>query len=191
MIAGRAGGSQQRAEAAAIVRPRILDWVARLTVEGDLAPNFLIRARLFGAVYGTQQSVIDEIVDDAVTIPIVLLHTRDPGLGQAAIGAVTDAEDAVTALGHLASDLAQAAGAETATAKESARYLGFATLDGPFRQWLAALGPGDVPLERRTAWQRLAHRTSPCLSGGGPVAVGLCGQRPAAGASISLHEPER
>lgn len=158
LIAGRAGGSQQRAEAAAIVRPRILDWVARLTVEGDLAPNFLIRARLFGAVYGTQQSVIDEIVDDAVTIPIVLLHTRDPGLGQAAIGAVTDAEDAVTALGHLASDLAQAAGAETATAKESARYLGFATLDGPFRQWLAALGPGDVPLERRTAWQRLAHR---------------------------------
>ncbi|WP_424536671.1 type I-E CRISPR-associated protein Cse1/CasA [Sphaerisporangium viridialbum] len=158
LVAGRTQWSAQRGEAAQIVRPRILDWVARTTIEGDLPPDFLIRARLFGAVYGTQQSVIDEVIDDAVTMPLVLLRHRDTGLGEAAIGAVRDAEDAVTALGDFAADLAQAAGAEQASAKESARYVGFAALDEPFRVWLAGLRRDDDPQEQRTMWQRQIHR---------------------------------
>jgi CRISPR system Cascade subunit CasA len=158
LIAGRTQWSEQRGEAAAIVRPRILDWVARLTVEGDLPAGFLIRARLHGAVYGTQQSVIDEIIDDAVAMPLVVLHQRDGGLGHAAIDAVRDAENAVTALGDLAADLARAGGADPEPSKEAARYRGFAALDGPFRHWLAHLTPGDVPLRQRSAWQQTAHR---------------------------------
>lgn len=158
LVAGRTQWSEQRGEAAAIVRPRILDWVARLTVEGDLPPDFLIRARLIGAVYGTQQSVIDEIVDDAVAMPVVLLHDGDTGLGRAAVDAVRDAEDAVTALGDLAADLARAVGAEPDPPKESARHLGFGTLDRAFRDWLAGLRPGDSPQGKRAAWQTQAHR---------------------------------
>jgi CRISPR system Cascade subunit CasA len=158
LVTGRVEGGEQRGEAAAIVRPRVLDWVARLTVEGDLPVDFLIRARLFGAVYGTQQSVIDEMVDDAVAMPVVLLHERDSGLGQAAVNAVGDAEDAVTVLGDFAADLARAAGAETEAPKTTARDLGFGALDGPFRDWLARLHPADGPHERRAAWQRQAHR---------------------------------
>jgi CRISPR system Cascade subunit CasA len=153
LIAGRAEGAEQRNEAAAIVRPRILDWVARLTIEGPLPPDFLIRPRLIGARYGTQQSVIDEIIDDAVAMPVVLLHERDNRLGQAAIDAVADAENAVTALGNLAADLAKASGSETDPARAATRNLGFGMLDGPFRQWLAALRAHDDPAERRTAWQ--------------------------------------
>ncbi|WP_433379381.1 type I-E CRISPR-associated protein Cse1/CasA [Streptosporangium sp. CA-115845] len=158
LIAGRAERAEQRDEAAAIVRPRILDWVARLTVEGDLPADFLIRARLFGVVYGTQQSVIDEVIDDAVAMPVVLLHERDSGLGQAAIDAVADAEEAVSVLGDLAVDLARASGADPDSLKTAARDLGFGTLDGPFRDWLAGLHPGDDPQERRSAWQRQTHR---------------------------------
>ncbi|SDH02056.1 CRISPR system Cascade subunit CasA [Sinosporangium album] len=158
LIAGRAEGAEQRGEAAAFVRPRILDWVARLTVEGDFTPDFLIRARLFGVVYGTQQSVVDEIIDDAVVMPVVLLHRESSVLGQAAIDAVNDAETAVTVLGDLAADLAKAAGAAADPAKAAARDLGFATLDGPFRDWLAALSVLDVPIEQRSAWQRRTHR---------------------------------
>ncbi|MEU0520962.1 type I-E CRISPR-associated protein Cse1/CasA [Streptosporangium sp. NPDC006007] len=158
LVAGRTQWSEQRGEAAAIVRPRILDWVARLTVEGDLPADFLIRARLIGAVYGTQQSVIDEIVDDAVAMPVVLLHDGDTGLGRAAVDAVRDAEDAVTALGDLAADLARAVGADPDPPKESARHLGFGTLDRAFRDWLAGLRPGDSPQEKRAAWQTQAHR---------------------------------
>ena len=159
LVAGRVHGAEQRGEAAAIVRPRVLDWAARLTVEADLPADFLIRARLIGAVYGTQQSVIDEVVDDAMTMPLVLLHKDDNRLGQSAIDAVNDAEAAVTALGDLAADLATASGTEPDPPKDAARALGFATLDGPFRAWLAKLRPGDDPRERRAHWQHQAHRT--------------------------------
>lgn len=158
LVAGRVPGAEQRAEAAAIVRPRVLDWAARLSVEGDLPATFLIRARLIGAIYGTQQSVIDEVVDDAVAMPLVLLHKDDDRLGQTAIDAVTDAEAAVTALGDLAADLATAAGADPDPRKDAARALGFQTLDGPFRGWLAALTSRADPTERRADWQRLARR---------------------------------
>lgn len=158
LIAGRAEGTEQRREAAAVVRPRILDWVARLTVEGDLPADFLMRVRLFGVVYGTQQSVIDEIIDDAVTMPVVLLHERDSELGQTAIDAVADAEQAVTVLGDLAAELARAAGAEAEPHKAVARELGFGALDGPFRDWLAGLRPGDAAREQRAGWQRTAHQ---------------------------------
>ncbi|WP_181957793.1 type I-E CRISPR-associated protein Cse1/CasA [Nonomuraea longispora] len=157
LVAGRVAGAEQRGEAAAIVRPRILDWVARLTVESDLPPAFLIRARLIGAHYGTQQSVIDEITDDAVTMPVVLLHAHDHRLGQMAIDAVSDAEAAVSILGDFASDLARAGGDEAEPRKEAARHEGFAALDGAFRTWLAAIKPDDDALQRRTAWQQQVY----------------------------------
>ncbi|GAA2699132.1 type I-E CRISPR-associated protein Cse1/CasA [Nonomuraea recticatena] len=158
LVAGRAEGSEQRKEAAALVRPRIMDWVARLTVEGDLPADFLIRARLFGVVYGTQQSVIDEIIDDAVAMPVVLLHRDDTGLAQAAIDAVADADRAVAILGDLAADLARASGADSEAHRSTAKTAGFAALDGAFRAWLAQLNLRDPAQQQREAWQRHAHR---------------------------------
>ncbi|MFI6713495.1 type I-E CRISPR-associated protein Cse1/CasA [Nonomuraea sp. NPDC050478] len=172
LVTGRAPGWEQRKEAAQVVRPRILGWAARLAVEGELPLDLLIRARLFGAEYGTQQSVIDEIIDDAVAMPLVLLYEEDQRLGQTAINAVGDAEDAVTVLGDFAADLARAAGAETDTAKEAARSLGFSTLDGPFRDWLRHLTPQNDPEERRAAWQSQAHRLISRLAGDLLLAAG-------------------
>ncbi|WP_285761556.1 type I-E CRISPR-associated protein Cse1/CasA [Nocardiopsis ansamitocini] len=158
LVAGRVHGAAQRQEAASVVRPRILDWIARLVNEDHLPEDHLIRARLIGAVYGTQQAVIDEIVDDAVAMPVVLLHEGRADLGEAAIGAVVDAEKAVTALGDLATGLAEAAGADTEGPRDTARDLGFGALDGPFRDWLRTLAPGGDPDERRARWQREARR---------------------------------
>jgi CRISPR system Cascade subunit CasA len=157
LVAGRVAGAEQRGEAAHIVRPRILDWIARLTIESDLPSTYLIRARLIGARYGTQQSVIDEIIDDVVTMPVVLLHARDQRLGVAAIDAVADAEAAVTALGDLAGDLARAGGDDPEPRKEAARHQAFATLDGAFRTWLAAIRPDHDARKLRAAWQREAY----------------------------------
>ncbi|MEV8634877.1 type I-E CRISPR-associated protein Cse1/CasA [Streptosporangium sp. NPDC051023] len=172
LIAGRAEGGEQRSEAAAVVRPRILDWVARLTVESDMPTDFLIRARLFGVVYGTQQSVIDEIVDDAVAMRVILLKENDRRLGQTAIDAVSDAEKAVTVLGDLAADLARASGADAEAPKAAARDLGFATLDGPFRDWLAALGSEGASADPRALWQDEARR---CVGRLGGELVGSAG----------------
>ncbi|MFG2245795.1 type I-E CRISPR-associated protein Cse1/CasA [Spirillospora sp. NPDC048823] len=157
LIAGKAEGAAQRQEAAEIVRPRILDWLARLTIEGPLTQSRLLRARLIGAVYGTQQSIIDEVIDDEVAMPVVLLHDQDSELGIEVIDAVSDAETAVRILGDLAVDLARAAGDAAEPRKDAAYDLGFGTLDGPFRDWLAALKPEDDPRLARAAWQKVAR----------------------------------
>ncbi|MGW7753641.1 type I-E CRISPR-associated protein Cse1/CasA [Streptomyces violaceusniger] len=159
LLAGSEHGTVARGgEAPDAIRPRVLDWVARLVTEGALPRRSLIRARIVGAVYGTQQSVIDEVIDDGVTMSVILLHERDPRYGQAAVDAVSDAEGAVTALGDLAADLAKAVGADPEAPRNSARETGFAALDGPYRRWLRTLGDSENPLRARVEWQRMTHR---------------------------------
>ncbi|MEE1829730.1 type I-E CRISPR-associated protein Cse1/CasA [Streptomyces sp. SP17KL33] len=148
----------QGAEAASELRPGILEWVARLVTEGELPRGFLIRTRVVGAVYGTQQSVIDEIVDDRLAMAVLLLHRQDREYAQQAIDAVGDAEHAVTALGDLATDLARAAGTDTDGPRTRARERGFDALDDPYRIWLRALADAANPEEQRTLWQQRTHR---------------------------------
>ncbi|MFI2235159.1 type I-E CRISPR-associated protein Cse1/CasA [Streptomyces chrestomyceticus] len=131
----------------------VVRWTSMLTTEGVLDPQALIRLRLIGAVYGTQQSVVDEIVDDSVVMPAVLLHQEHAAFRTAAVDAVADADEAVRALGHLAGNLARAAGTDAAPATQAARDLGFGALDGPYRQWLATLASCSDPQEARKQWQ--------------------------------------
>ncbi|WP_306191427.1 type I-E CRISPR-associated protein Cse1/CasA [Streptomyces sp. MK5] len=151
--AGAAGGS----EPAGYLRPGILEWVARLVTEGELERGFLVRARIVGARYGTQQSVIDEIVDDHVSMAVVLLHERDRRYAEQAVAAVGDADLAVNALGDLATNLARAAGTEMEGPRSSARDLAYGLLEAPYRTWLAHLGDTDDPYARRTDWQQQVY----------------------------------
>ncbi|MFF9527471.1 type I-E CRISPR-associated protein Cse1/CasA [Streptomyces achromogenes] len=149
---GGAGGPSR-------LRPRILDWVARVVTEGHLPRRFLVRARVAGVRYGTQQSVIEEIVDDRLVMPVVLLHGQDPTYARQAIAAAEDADRAVRALGDLAADLARAVGAEQDGPKAAARAEGFDALDHPYRGWLSELAEVDDPFEHRATWQRLVRQT--------------------------------
>jgi CRISPR system Cascade subunit CasA len=141
------------------LRPRILDWVARLVTEGHLPRRSLIRARVAGVRYGTQQSVIDEVVDDRLAMPVVLLHAQDATYARQAIAAAEDADRAVRALGDLASDLARATGSEQEGPKAAARAEGFDALDHPYRGWLSDLAEVDDPFEHRHTWQRRVRQT--------------------------------
>jgi CRISPR system Cascade subunit CasA len=156
LVADRSEAAQG-AEAAAYLRPVVLEWIARLVTEGELPQGFLIRARVIGAAYGTQQSVIDDIVDDHLTMPVVLLHQRDRVYARQAIGAAEDADLAVRALGDLASDLARAAGLDDEGRRVAARERGFADLESLYRSWLVALGDAGDPSARRRAWQLQVH----------------------------------
>lgn len=148
----------QGADAAPYLRPGILEWIARLVTTGELERGFLIRARIIGATYGTQQSVIDEIVDDQLSLVVVLLHQQDRSYARQAMDAAGDADTAVRAIGDLATDLARAAGSDGDGPRATARDRGFGALDGPYRTWLAALAETGDPFEARTAWQREVHR---------------------------------
>ncbi|MGW2324854.1 type I-E CRISPR-associated protein Cse1/CasA [Streptomyces sp. NPDC001700] len=135
----------------------VVKWLAMLTTEGALSEDALIRTRLIGAVYGTQQSVVDEVIDDGVTLPVILLHEEHPLHGAMAVAAVADAERGVTALGHLAGNLARAAGQDPAPGTAAARDLGFGELDGPYRQWLQRLRTSDDPVAARAEWRSTAR----------------------------------
>ncbi|MFS4093166.1 type I-E CRISPR-associated protein Cse1/CasA [Streptomyces sp. AF1A] len=156
LVANEAG-SAQGPEPADYLRPGILEWVARLVTEGELERGFLVRARIIGARYGTQQSVIDEIVDDHVAMAVVLLHEQDRRYAEQAVAAVRDADLAVNALGDLATNLARAAGTEMDGPRSSARDLAYGLLEAPYRTWLAHLADTDDPYVKRTDWQQQVY----------------------------------
>jgi CRISPR system Cascade subunit CasA len=137
----------------------IVRWLTMLTTEGELGSDTPVRVRLTGAVYGTQQSVIDEIVDDSLLMSVVLLHEERPQFRGAALGAVADADSAVAALGELAGNLAAAAGREPGPAADAARAKGFGALDGPYRRWLATLNDDVNPGRAREEWRDTVRST--------------------------------
>ncbi|MER5859797.1 type I-E CRISPR-associated protein Cse1/CasA [Streptomyces sp900105245] len=157
LVADRAEMAQGQ-EAAAYLRPGVLEWIARLVSEGLLQRNYLVRARVVGAVYGTQQSVIDDIVEDRLALPVVLLHRQDRTYARQAIGAAEDADRAVRAVSDLAADLARAAGIEEEGPQATARHTGFDLLEEPYRLWLAAMAETADPFAHRQAWQREVRR---------------------------------
>ncbi|MET8806900.1 type I-E CRISPR-associated protein Cse1/CasA [Streptomyces sp. NPDC004546] len=156
LVANEAG-TVQGSEPANYLRPGILEWVARLVTEGELERGFLVRARIIGARYGTQQSVIDEIIDDHVAMAVVLLHEQDRRYAEQAVAAVGDADLAVNALGDLATNLARAAGTEMDGPRSSARDLAYGLLEAPYRTWLAHLADTDDPYAQRTDWQQQVY----------------------------------
>ncbi|MFF2727769.1 type I-E CRISPR-associated protein Cse1/CasA [Streptomyces sp. NPDC058008] len=158
-----ASASRQRADAPDHLRPQVLEWVARLVSEGHLERGFLVRARVIGPKYGTQQSVIDEIVDDSVSMAVVLLHQQDRRFAEQAIAAVEDADRAVHAIGDLATNLARAAGTDTEGPRATARDHAYGLLEAPYRAWLRDLAKSDDPHEQRTSWQRQVHKLAVAL----------------------------
>ncbi|SFC18912.1 type I-E CRISPR-associated protein Cse1/CasA [Streptomyces aidingensis] len=144
----------QRADAAGNLRPGVLEWIAGLVTEGHLPRDFLIRARVIGAAYGTQQSVIDDITDDHLTMPLVLLHHQDRTCARQAMDAAQDADEAVRALGDLAADLARAAGGDPEGPRNAALAAGFDVLGEHYRSWLSVLAEAGDPFEQRRAWKR-------------------------------------
>ncbi|WP_367124680.1 type I-E CRISPR-associated protein Cse1/CasA [Streptomyces phytohabitans] len=135
------GGEPERPDEAPRQKiPAVVTWLSEAFEEVEFEPAKLLRVRTVGIEYGTQQSVIDEIVDDSVVLPSVVLHADNPAFRGAAIDAVRCADKAVRALGQLAANLVLAAGGDqTDSAAESARDLGFGALDAPYRAWLREL----------------------------------------------------
>jgi len=145
---GKADGGQPHVSAG------VVEWAARA-----LDRRYRVQLRAIGMVYGTQSAVVDDVIDDRLVMSVSVLDTVQPALPQAVVDAVSAADEAVFALRNLASNVAKAAGAEPALAdgqRERAAERAYAALDGPFRRWLAGLGPDTDAEAARIDWHRTA-----------------------------------
>lgn len=146
----------QGRDAAGYLRPAVLNWLDTARGHGLLDDGYQVRTRTIGMEYGSQSSTTAEIIDDAVSVSVVLLGEAGRELLATAVDAVNDADAAAWELGLLAANLAEAAGGDGGGPRDRAREIAYAELDRPYRKWLAELGPATSPIDARTLWQQQA-----------------------------------
>lgn len=144
-------------EAPESLPPAVLRWLGHARGRGWLPGHYTLRTRAIGMTYGGKQAVTEDIVDDGVALPVVLLAESDREMGITAVDAVRDAEESARLLGHLAGNLALAAGGDAGGPRERAEEAAYANLDPLFRRWLAGLGPETDPTQARARWQRIVR----------------------------------
>ncbi|WP_285662803.1 type I-E CRISPR-associated protein Cse1/CasA [Actinorhabdospora filicis] len=142
--------------------PLVLRWADRLVQASVFAPQRLLRVHATGVEYGPKQTVFADVLDDALTVRAKLLMSTGNVPARAAIrDSVEKAEEAVTALGHLAANLSLAAGAEdqAPARRDEARSHAFADLEPAFRTWLRDLPFGEPEAEAAGhVWERTVQR---------------------------------
>ncbi len=145
--------------------PAVLTWAGELHEDGVLPHGSLVRVHATGLVYGSQSSVVDELVEDTLLLPAGLLAPHAAVLRATAIDAVGHTEAAVDSLANLARNLATASGAgDTDGHRDRAREAAYARIDAPFREWLTTLHEEE---ERDTALTRWHVRARVIIRGAG------------------------
>lgn len=136
----------------------VVEWAQEM-----LDPRDLVTLRAIGMVYGSNNSVVDDVVDDRLTLRAALLAPDDSSLVETALDAVAATEAAVQALRNLAANLVRAAGGSddrlVSGARDRASERGYAAVDAAFRDWLRDLAPGTDPDDARRDWNVRARRT--------------------------------
>lgn len=145
-----------------ILKPGLEEWVSRLADEGCLlSRERLLRIRAVSFEYGTQNSVITNLIDDSVELSAFLLSSDGKSLVSLAQECARLTSDAVFALGAFAGNLCLASGGSGADevngARQSARARAFFEVDSSFRLWLASLDEDSDVNAERDRWRRLAR----------------------------------
>lgn len=144
------------------LKPGLEKWVSRLADEGCLlSRERLLRVRAVGFEYGTQNSIIANLIDDSVELSAFLLSSDGKSLVSLAQECARLTSDAVFALGAFAGNLCLASGGsgvdEVNGARQSARARAFFEIDSSFRLWLASLDEDSDVNAERDRWRRLAR----------------------------------
>lgn len=147
--------TRQGAEASARLAPGVLEWLGHL-VHQLIDEDQMVRLRAIGMIYGSNSSVVADVVDDMLALRAVLTRRDADELVGVAVSCVSAAERAARALGGLAGDLAAAAGGDPEGPRSRALESAFAELDAPFRHWLAQLTSGSDTVEVQTDWHHTA-----------------------------------
>lgn len=117
-----------------------LTWIASLRHHGALPAGYPVTLHAVGAVYGSNNSVIDNVISDRLRLRAEVL--AEESLQSAAVRAADAAIVGARLLGRFASNLAMAAGREGGPDGQRAVELALSRFDRPFRAWVAELSLG-------------------------------------------------
>lgn len=139
-------------------------WLAELRRADALPRTTVLPLRAVGVHYGSNSSVIDDLTDDVLDLPVDVLAV--PSLKTLAVNGVRDADAVARALASLNVELAEAAGLTGDLAKEAsaAREQAYAALERPYREWLADLTADSNADSARPVWQRTAYDVAIAVS---------------------------
>ncbi|MEU2980957.1 type I-E CRISPR-associated protein Cse1/CasA [Streptomyces hirsutus] len=141
---------------------KLLDQAGALAPE--LGEAYPLRVELSGVAYGNQSAVIDDVMFDALPLPLAALEA-DSDVRSALLEVAQQAEQLATAVNHLSADLRRALGTEPIPWDRGQRpgELVLHALDPLVRRLLAGMR-GVEDLERieagQLAWEQLAWRRS-------------------------------
>lgn len=140
--------------------PGVVRW-SELLLDRELLPGIThVDLRAVGLVYGVQDSVVDDLVDDRLTLPVALLAPDMDTLRAMAVGEIATADEATVALRRLAANLAAAGGAgkdERHAPAAAIQERAYDVLGRAFRQWLVSLDPGQAQEEAIRRWRHRAR----------------------------------
>lgn len=137
--------------------PRVIEWLEKAANEEVLDRSIPVRVRAVGLIYGSQSSVVSDVINDQVLLPLALLRTTNRILAQKADEAVVLANDGVRAIRHLAENLERAAGGTGEARPAGAAETAWSELDRPYRMWLSSLSDDSNPLDALDRWKSTAH----------------------------------
>ncbi|MDK7723953.1 type I-E CRISPR-associated protein Cse1/CasA [Slackia exigua] len=164
------------------VSPGILTWAHYLSSSNG-GNCFPIDARLIahaiGLEYGTQSSVVTNLIDDKLEMSSYLLSPEGAPLVNFACGCVEKTEEAVKTLGSLAVNLYLASGGDSESSlgvREAAKSRAFFEIDRLFRVWFSALGSRTNAEAARAGWYAqlrdvLMRLAQELIGEAGPAAV--------------------
>lgn len=146
-----------------VLRADLNNWLSYLVGNDGgcrLDRKNLLKIHAVGLEYGTQNSVVTNLVSDGLELSAFMLSEEGESLVNLAKECAASTSDAIFVLGDLAANLCMASGGSGADeingAKQGARAQAFFEIDSPFRLWFAGLGErSDVEIER-DRWRRLA-----------------------------------
>lgn len=144
--------SRQKGSAAPRLAPGIMEWLGLLSEERAVPADLPVRVRAVGMIYGSNSSVVDDIVHDTLAMQALLAEQGAESLAGVARSCVQAAEEASRAVGGLAGDLAAAAGGEGSGPRSRTMEGVYALLDPLFRDWLLRLDPQADPTDLQIRW---------------------------------------
>lgn len=138
--------------------PRIFGWLGELR-EAEIIPAALpIKVRALGVIYGTQDAVVTDLVEDTYTARVATITT--PALREVVIAAADKAEAVSTLVGNYAGNLARAGGQEPDGFRAEAKARIYELLEPEFDDWLDTLVDPEASPSYTRDWLDRCRRTA-------------------------------